>query len=121
MGRMTGWIAVDLDSTIAFYPTGKDITHIGPPIEPMCARVRGWLEAGVTVKIMTARAGLREEDPDTWQKFWVNWVIWSTREFGTVLQVTDRKDFSMIELYDDRAVSIESNTGRILTEGREDD
>lgn len=31
------------------------------------------------------------------------------------LEVTNVKDFRMIKLYDDRAVSIEKNTGRILS------
>ena len=34
------------------------------------------------------------------------------------LEVTDRKDYSMIELWDDRAVCVERNTGRIIGEPR---
>ncbi len=39
---------------------------------------------------------------------------WCQKNIGVVLPVTNEKDYQMITLYDDRCVSLESNTGRIL-------
>jgi len=116
---MNGWIGVDLDGTIAHYDGWKGISHVGEPIKPMCDRVRLWLSQGKTVKIFTARiaginrniigdrsAGALEKD--------VKGPIeeFSMREFDQVLEITNIKDFGMIELWDDRAVQVEFNTGR---------
>jgi len=36
---------------------------------------------------------------------------WCRQHIGQVLEVTNVKDFGMIELWDDRAIQVESNTG----------
>ena len=104
---MSGWIGVDFDGTLAEYH-GWEVSHgrLGPPVPAMMERVKAWLADGVTVKIVTARAA----DPAERQRV-EQWCI----ENGLPrLEVTDRKDFSMIELWDDRAVTVEFNTGRML-------
>jgi len=100
-----GWIGVDLDGTLAFYDEWRGPEHIGAPIKPMVMRVQRWLEQGATVKIFTARACIPSQIPPV-QK----WL----REHGLGgLEVTNAKDFEMIELWDDRCVRIITNTGEL--------
>ncbi len=97
------WIGVDLDGTLAEATPWQGIEHIGPPVPLMLRRVKAWVEKGLRVKIMTARAG----DPlgvTATQK-------WLTAQGLPALEVTDRKDFGMIELWDDRAIQVVQNTG----------
>jgi hypothetical protein len=105
-----GWIGVDLDATLAHYDGWRGSSHIGTPVPAMLARVRGWLAAGQEVRIMTARASLPPDDPDS-VAFAAAWSAWSMEQFGVVLAVTATKTFSMIELWDDRAVQVVPNTG----------
>lgn len=101
---MSGWIGVDLDGTLAEYDGWKGPYHIGEPVPAMAFRVRKWLADGRDVRIFTARAGVPEQVPPI--------QAWCERHFGTVLPVTATKDFAMTELWDDRAVQVEPNTGR---------
>lgn len=107
--KSAGWIAVDLDGTLAEYHS-KQYPAIGAPIPAMVARVKAWLAEGKDVRIMTARAA------DAGQISLIE--EWCSLHLGWTLRITDRKDFEMIELWDDRAVAVEKNTGRSITEGR---
>lgn len=100
-----GWIGVDLDGTLAKYDGWKGIWHIGEPVEPMVERVKTWLANGVQVKIFTARICNGDEALGPIQK-------WCKLHIGVVLEVTNVKDFAMVELWDDRCVSVEPNTGK---------
>lgn len=104
-----GWIGVDLDGTLAHYDGWKGEEHIGEPIRPMLARVTAWLDRGQEVRIFTARVC---NDPTGR----IASIIqdWTEKHIGERLAVTNQKDYGMIELWDDRAVSVEPNTGRIL-------
>jgi hypothetical protein len=99
-----GWIGVDLDGTLAFYDGWRGLEYIGAPIWPMMFRVFEWVCEGRTVKIFTARAS----DPEQvkYVRKWLEAVGLST------LEITNVKDFKMIELWDDRCVQVEPNTGR---------
>lgn len=116
----SGWIGVDLDGTLARYDGWKGHEHIGDPIEPMVNRVKVWLSMGRTIKIFTARMhghGLPVIGDETAQIDVVTPIeVWCSKHIGQVLEVTNVKDFGMIELWDDRAVSVEMNTGRITSE-----
>jgi len=114
-----GWIGVDLDGTLAHYDGWKGVGIIGRPIELMCQRVRQWLAEGKEVKIFTARVGGPEEASNALERQAVR--DWSMEQFGQHLEVTCKKDFLMEELYDDRAVTVEKNTGRILVKGHKDE
>ena len=105
---MSGWIGVDLDGTLAYYDGWKSPEHIGEPIPKMAERVREWLAQGREVRIFTARAGVREQI--------IHVEKWCVKHFGVTLIVTDRKDFGMIELWDDRCVQIQPNTGEIVSD-----
>jgi len=100
---ISGWIGVDLDGTLAIYDGLKGIEHIGDPVYLMLYRVNEWLQQGITVKIFTARAAVPEAIPAIH-----SWL----EKFGLPkLEVTNIKDFAMIELWDDRAIQVEANTG----------
>lgn len=101
---MSGWIGVDLDGTLAEYGTWKGPEHIGAPIPMMMDRVRAWIAAGKTVKIFTARACISDQIPPV--------VAWLERHGLAGIEVTNRKDFTMVELWDDRAIQVVMNTGR---------
>lgn len=107
-----GWIGVDFDGTLAKTMDwhGHNDGRVGEPIWPMVERVKQWLEDGVEVRILTARAGAGADPKhlDAIDKF--------CREvFDRTLPVTCSKDFNMIELWDDRAVQVEPNTGEPTT------
>ena len=104
-----GWIGVDLDGTLAQYDGWKGPTHIGEPVEAMWRRVRQWLNEGKDVRIFTARA-CRGGEEGVQVRAAID--AWCLQQFGTELPITNVKDFSMIELWDDRAVQVEPNTGR---------
>lgn len=107
--RASGWIGVDLDGTIAHYDGWRGIEHVGKPIPAMLARVKKWVNDGVEVRIFTARVSCSANElPATEAPI----KAWCLEHIGVELQITCRKDFGMIELYDDRCVQVEPNTGR---------
>lgn len=108
-----GWIGVDLDGTLAQYGGWRGIDHIGAPIDAMVQRVKQWLADGVNVKIFTARVCERE-DPREAEMARKHIEAWCEVHLGRVLEVTNVKDYAMIELWDDRARRVEMNTGREL-------
>jgi hypothetical protein len=123
---MNGWIGVDLDGTLAHYDHWRGPEHIGEPIAPMLERVKGWLAEGKDVRIFTARAdggevALAMGDAAGESCRDVANVIrhiqdYTEKHTGRRLPVTNRKDYGMIELWDDRAVQVVPNTGRTLAE-----
>jgi hypothetical protein len=97
------WIGVDLDGTLAEATAWKGMAHIGPPVPLMMRRVRLWIEKGARVKVVTARAG----DPEGLRAT----QEWLKANGLPDLEVTDRKDFGMVELWDDRAIQVVQNSG----------
>lgn len=111
-----GWIGVDLDGTLAHYDEWRGIGHIGLPVPAMVERVKRWLAEGRDVRIFTARVSGR--DDAECQAAFDAIDRWCLGLFGYPLPVTCVKDFEMIELWDDRAVAVEPNTGRALNVSR---
>lgn len=103
---MKEWIGVDLDGTLAHYDEWKGEFHIGEPIPLMVSRVKAWLKQGKDVRIFTARAWGADS---TIMGFIEDWA---EKHIGQRLPVTCMKDYGMVELWDDRAVRVECNTGR---------
>ena len=99
-----GWIGVDLDGTLAHYDTWRGIDHIGEPVPAMVKRVRRWLLEGREVRIFTARVSEPGAVPHIEE--------WLALHGLPPLVVTNVKDFAMDELWDDRCVQVEKNTGR---------
>ena len=102
---MNGWIGVDLDGTLAEYNGWIDEMHIGKPIPKMVERVKQWLSEGKEVKVFTARVCGRGTRVSR------NIQDWTEKHIGKRLDVTCCKDYSMVELWDDRCVQVLANTG----------
>lgn len=109
------WIGVDLDGTWARTCRWRGPTHIGPAVPLMTARVRLWLSAGWRVKVFTARYSepepVRSEVVRAVQDF-------TEQEVGRRLEVTNQKDYDMVECWDDRAVRVLLNTGERCCDAR---
>jgi hypothetical protein len=101
------WVGVDLDGTLArddaeghFLPPYP----LGQPIPAMIAMVQSLLQAGVTVKVFSARACEPESVPIIQE--------WAEKHGLGRLEVTNRKDYDLIRFYDDRAIQVLPNQGR---------
>lgn len=104
-----GWIGFDLDGTLAIHERGdRRMGYVGPPIKKAIKRVRKYLARGWDVKIVTARVGTAT--PEEIKKI----EEWCLIHIGQVLPIVGNKDGSMVALFDDRAVGVESNTGELL-------
>ncbi|WP_269929951.1 hypothetical protein [Aminobacter sp. HY435] len=81
----------------------------------MVERIKGWLAEGYEVRIFTARmsAGM-DEYGDTAADFADVLAHWLLGAGLPELKATNVKDFHMVELYDDRAVQVEANTGQLV-------
>ena len=102
------WIGVDLDGTLARYDGWKGDTIIGDPIPEMVERVRQWLREGKEVRIFTARAHNMSVEAR------LAIEAWCAKHIGHVLPITCTKDALMQEIWDDKAVHVEENTGTVL-------
>lgn len=99
---MGNWIGVDLDGTLARHD-GKPDSPIGKPLPKMLRRVRQWLDDGLEVRIFTARADSALER--------VKISRWLEDNGLPALAITNKKDWQMQELWDDRAIRVEHNEG----------
>ena len=99
-----GWVGVDLDGTLAMYHGFKGYEDIGEPIPAMMARVKSWIAAGIDVRIFTARAS---DGPIATRPI----ARWLKRQGLPALRITNVKDADCVEVWDDRAVTVVSNTG----------
>lgn len=112
---MGAWIGVDFDGTLAMDIKEKDAQGFGipgPPVPAMLARVKRWLDEGREVRIFSGRA---RDKANT--QIVLDWL----REHGLpMLEVTATKDREMIALYDDRAITVEKNTGALFHDVEED-
>lgn len=110
-----GWIGIDLDGTLAYYDHWLGAQHIGEPIPIMLHFVKDLIAQGNLVKIMTARVCRHGLERDRAIAAIQQWCV---KHGLPPLEVTNEKNFDMIRLYDDRAVQVEHNTGRIIGEDR---
>ena len=129
-----GWYGFDLDGTLARYDGWRGIDHIGAPIAKTVRLMKRMHDEGKVVKIVTARVAPRRlEDGTVGEQF-----TWLTREpssdpaakytatqyiqdwceesaqLGFIPEIVYQKDHLMLNLFDDRVVQVEPNTGRIL-------
>lgn len=109
MNETDYWIGVDLDGTLAEYNDWIGIEHIGKAIPPMVERVKGWIGDGKKVKIFTARVTEGNEAI-------VYIHEWLATQGLPQLEVTNIKDFYMLELWDDHCVSVRTNTGMVRSD-----
>ena len=113
------WIGFDLDGTLAKrVPPPFDPKAIGEPIRPMVDLVKKYLSEGKDVKIFTARVSTN----GTWTSIRHSMTarkyikIWCKKNFGTKLDIVCVKDFMMRGDYDDMAIQVETDTGKILSQ-----
>ncbi len=100
------WIGVDLDGTLARDDENLLAGEIGSPIPAMVRRIKRWHGHGLEVKIVTARA---REMTDRQKKSLQAWLL---EHIGFIPPITDRKDYEMTALWDDKAVQVIPNTGK---------
>ena len=105
---MRGWIGVDLDGTLAAYGGWRGPYDVGDPIPAMMERVKKWIAEGKEVRIFTSRAAMTKPEELAPVRKWLQ-----EQGIGDLV-ITNIKDFEMIELWDDRCVHVEVNTGRVL-------
>lgn len=115
----SGWIGVDLDGTLAEYHGWIDGGGIGNPIPLMVERVKRWIESGVEVRILTARAYkynsiVKSVVPEIDMEQVGIIQDWTEKHVGKRLPVQFWKDYSMIELWDDKAKQVIMNTGILV-------
>lgn len=129
-----GWIAVDLDGTLADYTNGwQGADIIGDPVPEMFDRVRRWMDEGREIRIFTARVWPITEVVDRLSPEHELLFVygdnertraaivaakailgWTLKHFGVAFPITCVKDLRMVELYDDRCVQVVANTGRLV-------
>ena len=100
------WEGFDLDGTLAKDDGWKGKEHIGEPIEKTRKLIEKKLEQGKKVKIFTARAS----DPKTTPYI----KDWLKQNNIPLLEITNKKDPGMVNIYDDRAVQVRKNTGNLV-------
>lgn len=107
------WIGFDLDGTLAKYDGWKGIEHIGEPVDTMVIIAKMLHRIGKKIKVLTARVAPRDdgEGGDKAKKYVEEWC---KKNLGFVPEITYEKDASMAALFDDRAVAVEQNTGKVL-------
>lgn len=108
------WIGVDLDGTLAEYSGLQGHEHIGKPVPAMLQLVKEWLADDIKVKIFTARVSGDKAESERARYYIKKWLEDECEI--TNIEVTCIKDYYMVELYDDRAVQVEFNTGKLLNE-----
>ncbi len=122
MARIKGWIGIDLDGTLARHDADWHIDQIGAPVPLMVDMVKDLLRRGTEVRIVTARVGCtgvyveesqRHDDEAFASAQRAMIEEWCIKHIGQKLPVTCSKDFGMMALYDDRAIRVETNTGRV--------
>jgi len=109
-----GWIGVDFDGTLVEYERWLGPDVFGAPIPNMVQRVIDWLAEGREVRILTARVYAPQNDAGRQKDAAIALLAiqdWCESAFGQRLAVTCQKDFTMIEMWDDRAVQLIPNTG----------
>ncbi len=114
MARFEKWIGVDFDGTLAIYENWMGAQHCGEPLPKMVSRVRQWIAEGKNVRIITARVFAPENDAIAQREAAMATLAiqeWCLKHLGAVLPVTCVKDYGMEEIWDDRAIQMERNTG----------
>ena len=102
---MAEWIGFDFDGTLCRFSDQL-------PAPGMVERVKYFRDAGIEVRILTARIASKypTEHREAHAKIIQDWCL---KHIGEVLPVTSEKDYDMALLYDDRAIAVETDTGRL--------
>lgn len=115
--KRRGWIGVDLDRTLAEYTGWHGEFKIGQILLPMKKRIQKWLqEDEYDIKIFTAR--VCHDDSRDNKEIAKRIQDWLEENGLPRLDVTNAKDYSMVQLWDDIAVQMQPNTGLSIDEYR---
>ena len=109
------WMGVDFDGCLATDYKGRTEMPdgyyvLGAPVPPMIERVKLWLSKGIDVRIFTSRVAPSDDGRDV-EKVRSLIQDWCELYVGERLKVTCIKEHGLIQLWDDRAVSVQFNTG----------
>ncbi|WP_273428927.1 hypothetical protein [Chitinibacter tainanensis] len=101
------WIGVDLDGTLAeSVYGGLAARQIGNPIASMLTRVKKWVDDGkYEVRIFTGRAADSQQIPLIQR--------WLDDNGIGGLKITNAKDGDLVLIFDNIAIRIDENTGKI--------
>jgi hypothetical protein len=92
---------------------------VGEPVPLMVKRVKRWLDAGIDVRIFTARVSPWLDGTKDVEKVRAAIEAWCEKHLGQKLPVGCTKDYQTVEIWDDRAVQVECDTGRRV-DGKQD-
>jgi hypothetical protein len=114
-------IAVDFDGTLSEYHGFRGVGVYGPPVPAMLERVKKWISEDIEVVIFTARVSPRDytgvlTSAAQYEAYRETMCImnWCVEHVGCELLVTGTKMKRFSEIWDDRAVSVQSNTGEVI-------
>jgi hypothetical protein len=106
------WVGVDLDGTLAEYHGEFDDNYlVGDPIWPMVNKVKELIDSGMMVKIFTARM-CHVECRELIVKNIQEWC--GKCGLPSDIEVTNVKDYGMVELWDDRCRQVVFNKGEFV-------
>lgn len=101
--------AVDFDGTLAYQDNELGHYCLGDPIYPMVDRVKKWLSEDDEVIIFTARASTMSDlEKRDIERFCEKYI-------GRVLPITCIKTRDIDVFYDDKAVQVIFNTGKVVS------
>jgi hypothetical protein len=115
-GETVSWVGFDFDGTLAIYDKWRGEDYLGAPIPLVVQMVKDLLAKDVEVRIVTARCAGGGKILNVAHQVEII-ETWCEEHIGQKLPVTASKDFGMLYLVDDRCVTVETNTGIILTKG----
>ena len=100
----------DLDGTLARDNVSGYPDKIGPPVQRMLNLAKRYKQQGKRVVIFTARASYPDEIPKI--------KAWARKHGLGDVPVTNKKTPDAKVIFDDKAVSVEANTGKITGKPR---
>lgn len=107
-----GWIGIGFDGVLCTLEApGKPF---GDPIKDGINRVKIWLAKGFTVRIFTERVSHDDDARNELSRASIQ--NWCEKHIGHRLDVTCKKDYDTIGIWDIGVVSLVKNTGMTLDE-----
>jgi 2'-5' RNA ligase len=103
------WIGYDVDGSLAHWTKGQPSFKIGNPVSALVERAKKDIADGKDVRLFTAKLS---DDPKGLNRAALE--AWTYKVFGRSLPMQDVKDDLLEKFYDDRAVHVERNTGKIV-------
>lgn len=110
-----GWVGFDLDRTLAYYSLEQK-ELIGEPIPHILELVKKLIHEGKDVRIFTARANIDSYNGNhNLLEYHLQLIReWCNTHIGKVLPITCSKDFNTEKIYDDIAVHVIPNKGKLV-------